>query len=197
MALKRVLLRVAAVAGVGVLVAAGTVAVLVAEYPQPLIEYYAAKALDRRLSFGSLKVGWGNPVTIEARDIRLSNASWAPDPDMFRADYLVGELDTDALWRRVLRFRRLRVEKPVVLLERGPDNRRNWRFPGSGGPAKGGFAVVPKNRTQFPILLNFVMRNGAVILRSPDRHDIRIDFYNLGIRAPADDKPAQLTVDGA
>jgi uncharacterized protein involved in outer membrane biogenesis len=196
-ALKRVLLRVAAVAGVGVLVAAGTVAALVALYPQPVIEYYAARSLDRRLSFGSLKIGWGNPVTVEARDIRLSNAPWAPEPDMVRADYLAGELDTDALWRGVLKFRRLRVEKPVVLLERGPDNQRNWRFPGSGGPAKGGFAVVPKNRTQFPILLNFAMRNGAVILRSPDRRDIRVDFYNLGIRAPADDRPAQLSVDGA
>ncbi|MBV8538365.1 MAG: AsmA family protein [Alphaproteobacteria bacterium] len=187
----------AVVIGIGVLVLAGTAAVLVSLYPQPLIEYYAARSLDRRLSFGSLKLGWGNPVTIEARDIRLSNASWAPEPDMFRADYLSGAVDTDALWRGVLRFRRLRVEKPVVLLERGPDNARNWRFPGSGGSAKGGFAVVPKNRTQFPILLNFVMRNGAVILRSPDRHDIRVDFYDFGIRAPADDKPAQLTVDGA
>ena len=194
--MKRVLLRVAAVIGVGVLVAAGTVVVLVASYPQPLIEWYAARSLDRRLSFASLKIGWGNPVTVEARDIRLSNAPWAPEPDMFSADYLAGDLDTDALWRGVMRWRRLRVEKPVVLLERGPDNQRNWRFPGSGGPATG-FAVVPKNRTQFPILLNFVMHNGAVILRSPGHQDIRIDFYNLGIRAPADDKPAQLTVDSA
>jgi uncharacterized protein involved in outer membrane biogenesis len=194
-ALGRILLRVAAVIGVGVLVIAGTAAVLVATYPQPLIEYYAARSLDRHLSFGSLKIGWGNPVTIEARDIRLANPPWAPEPDMFRADYLAGELDTDALWRGVLRFRRLRVEKPVVLLERGPDNQRNWRLPG-GGPATG-FAVVPKNRRQFPILLNFALHNGAVILRSPDRHDIRIDLYSLGIRAPDDDKPAQLTVDGA
>jgi uncharacterized protein involved in outer membrane biogenesis len=195
-AFRRALVRISTVAAVGVLVAAATVATLVVLYPQPLIEWYAAKSLDRRLSFASLKIGWGNPVTIEARDIRLSNASWAPEPDMFRADYLAGELDSDALWQGVLRWRRLRVEKPVVLLERGPDNARNWRFPGSGGPATG-FAVVPKTRTQFPILLNFAMRNGAVILRAPGRQDLRIDFYNLGIRAPADDKPAQLTVDGA
>ena len=197
MALSHALVRIGTVAAIGVLVAAATVAALVALYPQPLIEWYASKSLDRRLSFASLKIGWGNPVTIEARDIRLSNASWAPGPDMFRADYLAGELDTDGVWQGVLRWRRLRVEKPMVLLERGPDNARNWRFPGSGGPAKGGFAVVPKNRTQFPILLNFAMRDGAVILRSPGRQDLRIDFYNLGIHAPADDKPAQLTVDGA
>lgn len=197
MTLKRVLLRVAAVAGVGVLVAAGTVVALVALYPQPLIEGYAARSLDRHLTFGNLRIGWGSPLTIEARDVRLSNPPWANDPDMFHADYVSAEVDIDALWQGVVRFRRLRMEKPVVLLERGPDDQRNWRFPSHGGAAGGGFAIVPKTRAQFPTLLNFALRDGAVILRSPGRSDIHIDLYTLAIRAADDDKPAQLTVDGA
>lgn len=199
MGLKRALVRIAAVAGIGVLVAAGTLAALVVLYPQPIIEWAAARTLGRRLSFGSLKVGWGNPLTVEAQDIRLANPPWADDPYMFHADYLSAQIDTAALWHGVVRYQRLRIEKPVLLLERKPGVPPNWRFPGAGGPAQGGggLALVPKDRAQFPSLPNFVMRNGTLILRRLGGYDIRINFYTLAIHASGDDQPAHLDVDGA
>lgn len=197
MGLKRALLRLAAVAGVGVLVAAGTLVVLIVVYPQPIIEWDAARTLGRRLSFGSLHVGWGNPLTIEAQDIRLDNPPWADEPYMFHADYLSAQIDMAALWHGVLRYKRLRIEKPVLLLERKAGVPPNWRFPGAGGPGRGGLALVPKDRTQFPSLSDFVLRNGMLILRRLGAYDIRINFYTLRIGAPADDQPAHLSVDGA
>lgn len=197
MSLRRVLLRVAAVLGGAVLVAAGAVAVLVVWYPQPVAEWYAAHALGRQLSFGSLRINWGNPLIVEARDIRLANAPWAGTPYMFQADYMTAAVDTDALFHGVLRYRALRMEKPVLFLERNDKGDRNWRLAGTGGGADGGFAIVPKTRTQFPILLDFAMRNGAVVLRRPNSRDIRIDFYTLRILTRGDDQPVQLAVDGA
>jgi uncharacterized protein involved in outer membrane biogenesis len=196
--LKRALVRIAAVAGIGVLVAIGTLAALVVLYPQPIVEWEAARTLGRRVSFGSLKIGWGNPLTIQAQDIRLANPPWADDPYMFHADYLSAQIDTAALWHGVLRYKRLRIEKPVMLLERKPGVPPNWRFPGAGAPGGGGgLALVPKDRAQFPSLPDFVLRNGTLILRRLGGYNIRINFYTLTIRARGDDQPAHLDVDGA
>lgn len=197
MGLKRALLRLAAVLGVGVLVIAGTLAVLIVVYPQPIIEWDAARTLGRRLSFGSLHVIWGNPLTIEAQDVRLDNPPWADAPYMFHADYLSAQIDMAALWHGVLRYKRLRIEKPVLLLERKPGVPPNWRFPGASGPVRGGLALVPKDRTQFPSLPDLVLRNGMLILRRLGGYDIRINFYTLAVHAAGDDQPAHLAVDGA
>ena len=44
----------------------------------------------RRLSFGALRIAWGNPVTVEARDVRLANASWGSAPDQDRSAFRMG-----------------------------------------------------------------------------------------------------------
>ena len=196
--LSRRLVRILLLLGATCAVVVATVGVLVAIDPKPLIEWYVAHSFDRRLAFGDLKVGWGNPLTIEARNVRLANPPWARDADMLRIDYLSADIDSDALWHGLLKFDRLRMEKPVLVLEAGEGTARNWHIPGAGGASgDGGIALVPKNRTQFPVLIDLSVRNGEILFRRPQRADIRIDFYAMALRTPAADQPMRLSVDGA
>jgi AsmA family protein len=194
---RRILIRTAVAAGLLAALGAGAMATLLILAPAPVIEWYAAHALGRSLSLGAVRLDWRRGLSVEIRDLHLANADWAREPDMLHIDYLSAEVDLDALWDGVLRFRRLRLEKPVLTLERGPGEARNWRFGAKPSPSRGGLALIPKNRTQFPTLLDFAIHDGRIVLRAPDRPDLRIDFYNLAIRSSGDDQPVQLTVDGA
>lgn len=189
--------RIAALLGATVVVAAAAIIALFALDPRPAVEFYASRALDRRVTASDIRIGWGKPLIVEIANLRVANPSWASEPDMIRVEYLSADIDTDALWRGVMRFNRLRVEKPRLLLERGEGEARNWRFPGGGAPAEGGLAIVPKNRTQFPTLIDFALRNGEIIFRSFQRRDIRIGFHTLTVGTPADDQPMHLAVDGS
>ncbi len=194
--MRRWLIRIAALVAATIVVAIAAVIALVVIEPRPAVEFFASQSLDRRVTASNIKIGWGKPLTVEISNLRVANPSWASEPDMIRIEYFSADIDTDSLWHGVMRYNRLRIEKARVLLERGAGEARNWRFPG-GGSAEGGLAVVPKNRTQFPTLIDLALRNGQIVMRAPQRRDIRIDFHTLTARTRADDQPVRLAVDGA
>jgi hypothetical protein len=89
----------------------------------------------------------------------------------------------------------------TLVLERAADGGANWKFgdrPSSGGAtATGGLSLMPKNRSQFPTLIDFVLANGRVIYRHVGAGDIDIGFRRATIASPAEDTPMQLAVDGS
>lgn len=194
---KRALFRLLGGLGLLALLGAGAVVAVATLNPRAAVEWYAARALGRPLTLGELRIGWGNRLSVEVRDLRLANTDWGREADMLRVEYLSAEVDIEALWGGVLRFRRLRLEKPVLSLERGDGEARNWRFKDGGAPSRGGLAIVPKNRTQFPTLIDFALRDGVLVFRAKDRRDLRLNFYSVGVRSSGDDSPAHLTLDGA
>jgi len=98
---------------------------------RPLVERTASASLDRRVTIGSLRIGWGTTLTVALRDLRIANADWGSVPDMVRISALSAEIDVWALFRGVLRFDKLDLEAPRVILERSGDGAVNWRFPHS------------------------------------------------------------------
>jgi AsmA family protein len=158
------------------------------------LESYASRALDRRLAVAGLRVGWGNPLAIELTGLRLANAGWGSAPDMLSVERLSAAIDLGSLLRGIMRFETLRIDKPILLLERDADGVGNWRF--GGGASASGLAIVPKNRGEFPTLIDFAVHDGAVTYRATSS-DLRIDFRDMAIRSPGDDQAVSLSLDGA
>ena len=182
--------------GVVIALAIGAVVLLVALDWRPLIERAASRALGRPLSIAGLHIAWRNPLGVELTGLRLANAGWGSQPDMLRIAKVSAALDLPALLRGVLRFERLRLEKPMLLLERNADGVGNWHFRSGGAPATGGLAIVPHNRTQFPTLIDFALHDGVVIYRATSS-DLRIDLDDLAMGAADDGQPVKLRLDGA
>lgn len=158
------------------------------------LESYASDALDRRLAIAGLRVGWANPLALELTGVRLANAGWGSIPDMLSIERVSARIDLPSLLRGVLRFDNLRLEKPLLLLERDAEGVGNWKFSG-GAAATSGLAIVPKNRSQFPILIDFAVHDGQVTYRATSS-DLRIAFHDMAIRSPGDEQPVSLTLDG-
>src|SRR5262245_55666029 len=120
---------------------------------KPLAEREASEALGRRVTFGSFAVRWGAPLRGEFRDLAIANAPWGSKPEMVRIGKFSALLEVEPLLRGVLHYRQLHLADVTVVLERDPQGIGNWKFGGSAGP--GGLGLVPKNRTQFPTLIDF------------------------------------------
>jgi AsmA family protein len=195
---RRLLLIAAGLFGLFAVLAGGAAIWLVTADLRPLVERHAGTALERQTSVGSLSIDWRNPLVLELRDVRVANMPGGSEPDMMRFARVLAGIDVRALLRGVMRFERLVLDQPMILLERHENGERNWRFPGGGGPPpNGGLAVVPKNRTQFPTLIDMSVSGGVLIYRSEGRKDIRLDFRTLAVRSAGDETPVSLTVEGA
>lgn len=195
---RRLLLISAGLLGLLMVLVAGAAVWLVSADLRPTVERRAGAALERETSVGSLRINWRNPLVLELKDVRVANMPGGSEPEMMRFAGVLAAIDLRALLRGVMRFERLTLDQPMILLERHSDGARNWRFPGGGGPPpKGGLAVVPKNRTQFPTLIDMAVNGGVLIYRSEERKDIRLDFHSLAIRSSDDETPVSLSVAGA
>jgi uncharacterized protein involved in outer membrane biogenesis len=185
------LLAAAVLIGVSAIVLVATIDL------RPLLEQYATKTLDRRLAIGTLRIGWGNPLSVEIRDLRLANAPWGSDPEMVRIQSLSARIDLPSLFSGVLRFEKLDVVKPEIILERDAGGIGNWRFNGAASASPAHFAIVPKNRTRFPTLIDFQLHDGYVTYRTSSGAVLRNDLHDLTIRSAGDDQPVSLALDGA
>ena len=198
---RRALFALAAFAGLVLLVVGGGVIALLTVDLRPWIERAASASLGRKTQIGSLQIAWGRRATLEASDIRLANAPWASTPEMLKIGQLSAVVDLPSLLRGVVRYESLHVDDMTLVLERAADGGANWKFgdrPSSGGAtATGGLALMPKNRSQFPTLIDFVLANGRVIYRHVGAGDIDIGFRRATIASPAEDTPMQLAVDGS
>jgi uncharacterized protein involved in outer membrane biogenesis len=77
---------------------------------------------------GGLRIHVGRVIRIEARDLRLANASWGSRPEMFRAAVAVVVIDTASLLGPAIIVREIVVEDADLLLERRADGAANWDF---------------------------------------------------------------------
>jgi len=168
-------------------------------------ESYLSKKLQRPVSIGALDVGWGDPLTVNLRDLRLANADWGSTPDMATVKQASAALDLSALLHAKLRFRTLAVDTPVIVLERDPAGRGNWLFGAAAdrqpspqqADAKPQADVQPTGRKAFPVLLDFVLSNGKVSYRTFSGNILRIDLHQVALKTSGDDQPVEITAIGA
>lgn len=201
MSAKSITTALLVVFGILIVLVIGTAVALVKVDPRPLAERYVSKMLDRQVRIGSLTIHWGDPLHIEIGDLRLANAQWGSVPDMLRVEHLTADVDAKALWSGLLRYQHLTITKPVLVLERNPEGIGNWRFEQASRTPQpnqeGGMAVVPKNRRQFPSLLDFRLREGLVTYRTYSGHVLRIRLDDVTIGATGDNAFVDVEAKGA
>jgi AsmA family protein len=161
---------------------------------KPIVEREASEALGRQVTLGSFQVRWGDPLGIEFTDLAIANASWGSKPEMARVGTFSALLDVAPLLHGVLRYEQLRLADVTVVLERDPNGVGNWKFGGSAGA--GGLGLVPKNRTQFPTLIDFIGEHGLITYRTRSGNILKIALDHVAISSPGDDTPARLLAEG-
>jgi uncharacterized protein involved in outer membrane biogenesis len=192
--LARIALGVAA----AVLVIAAVAALLIAQLDlRSAIERQGSRTLERRLTIGGLQVGWGLPLSIRLSDLRIANAPWGSKPEMMRIAKLSAEVDPWPLLRGVLQLRKIEAAGLRLLLERDPKGLGNWRFKAGSLPPIGHLAVIPKNRTQFPTLIDCRLRDGEVVLRNRRGGALTIGLQEVNIRSPNGDAPVSVAAAGS
>lgn len=114
----------------GVLAAAVVVLVLLWDwnwFKRP-IEYVVHARTGRELHLdGNLDVDLGRMTRVSVERLRFANASWAEEEEMAKAERLELAFELfPALFRRDVRIPELRLTRPDLLLEIGPDGLGNW-----------------------------------------------------------------------
>ena len=159
---------------------------------KPLVEREASEALGRHVTFGSFHVHWADPLRVEFTDLAIANAPWGSKPEMVRIGQFSAQLEIGPLVRGMLHYRQLRMSDVTVVLERDPAGIGNWKFADGAG-----LGLVPKNRTQFPTLIDFAGERGLVTYRTRSGNLLRIRLDRVAISALSEHTPAQLLADGA
>jgi uncharacterized protein involved in outer membrane biogenesis len=160
-----------------------------------LVEREASEALGRTVTLGSFAVRWGDPLRVDFTDLAIANASWGSKPEMVRVGNFSAQLEVGPLLRGVLHYRRLHISDVTVVLERDPHGIGNWKFGGSAG--SGGLGLVPKNRTQFPTLIDFAGERALITYRTRSGNVLGIRLDRVAISSPSEHTPVQVLADGA
>ena len=163
---------------------------------RPWLERAATSSLGRVTHVGSLQIEWGRHIRVEARDIRVANAAWAREPWFVQVGRLSAVVDPLSLLRGVVRYEKLRLNDVVVYLERGVESEANWKIRGEGAKSRGGLALIPGNRSQFPTLLDFVVENGRIMYLNAQKNEMQIGIAHGTINSAAENTPVRLVVDG-
>ncbi|HYD07997.1 MAG TPA: AsmA family protein, partial [Reyranella sp.] len=197
MHLRHVAIAIISLLLVLVALAGGGVLWLMNQDFRALAESKGREALGRKVTIGALRIGWGDPLTLEIRDLRVANMPGGSRPDMVAMQHLHALIDVGPLLNGVLHYRKLDVTRLDVLLERDEKGVGNWKFSGGGGSSPGGFAIVPKDRTQFPTLLDFTLRDATIIYRTSSGKPLTVALEEAAVRTPGDDQPVMVTAKGA
>ncbi len=160
---------------------------------KPIVENAASEQLGRRVTLGSLTVHWGNPLAIDVTDLSVANPPWGSEPEMARVGRLSALVDLGPLLQGVLRYERLRMADATILLERDAKGVGNWAF----GNGESDFPLVPRNRTEFPSLIDFNGERGRIVYRTRSGQDLQIELDHVAIFSPGEETPARLLAQGA
>lgn len=83
---------------------------------KPILERQASNGLQRRVTIGAFKVGWGDPLAIDFSDLRIANASWGSNVGL---DLGVGARVHDSIKRQRTRHRPPHLRPRQILAEAG------------------------------------------------------------------------------
>ncbi len=92
---------------------------------------YISNRTQRNFELSDLNVKLGLTPTVRMRDVRFSNSKWGKDRPMAVIKQVEFTLSLHDIFDRKITITRAAFTDADVLLERLPDNRRNWKL---GGP---------------------------------------------------------------
>ncbi|MFN7114165.1 MAG: AsmA family protein [Alphaproteobacteria bacterium] len=130
--MKKILKKLAIVAVVLVLLAAGGLYALASFAPMEYVEEKARTAVKektgRDLTIGSTRVVFWPHIGVTLKDVTFSSADWAEQRNMLR----LGEVDVHValrpLFEKRLEIIRFVLNEPEINLEVSPSGARNWEF---------------------------------------------------------------------
>ena len=186
MTLKRIAIVLVVLLVVVVAAAGATVAWFMTANLKPLAEKYASQLLGQPVIMDSLTLGWGNPLTLEARGVKVANASWASAPNFVSIDGVSAQLDPWSIFDGTYKFQKLVLVKPVVVLERGAGENRNWRSGPKRPAVPGDIVLVPQYRAQFPHLFDVAVKDGQIVYKSKS-YNMQLDLHDVTLHAPDSD----------
>ena len=127
------------------------------------VERQAEQRTGRKFEIGGdLDVDLGWVSTIRAGQVRFGNAAWSKQATMASAQHVEFDLEVMPLLRGDVRIPRLRLTRPVLNLEVGPDRIGNWKF---GKPGR--------METQFRRL--WIDAGKLAFLDTASKTDIKVD----------------------
>ncbi len=159
----------------------------------PLAASRLTAALDRKVTIGALHVTPGRWLQVRMQDFQLANLPNGSQPAMTTVARLSAEIQALSLLHGPVVVRKLTVTGLQLLLERTPDDRKNWKFgahPVQDAPPK------PTPRAGFPTLLDAQIA-GDVVFRTSSGHLLVTHLDPLRLQADAADQPVRLTADGS
>jgi AsmA family protein len=125
---------------------------------------------------GDLDIEWSLVPRVRMTQIRLENADWSDKPYMLELAVLDFRVDLRKLITGQLLFPEITLIKPVVLLEKSTEGEVNWQF--ETDPVTE--TVTPDDRTEFPIIKRFHIKEGSVVYLDPATDtDITATFASL------------------
>ncbi|MBK8158665.1 MAG: AsmA family protein [Rhodospirillaceae bacterium] len=173
---------------------------------KPWAEQAASDALGRKVTAKELTITWRDPLHIELRDLRIANTPWGSVPEIITLSSFSADVDPWSLWDGTPLYHHLRAQGLVVVLERDKKGVGNWKFGSTaaqdvgsteGGSKQGGFALIPKNRTQFPTLLDMALSDALITYRTYRGNILRIKLDNVAIMSEGENTPVSLKAAGA
>ena len=191
--MKRAAIAILSILVVLLLLIGGVVAWAMTADLRPLVESKASDALGRKVTLESLHIRWGDPLIADLDQLSIANASWGSRPEMATVAHIHAEIDPWSLLHGRLFYRKLMVTQPVIVLERDPEGRGNWKFGGSGGAG----ALMPKDRTEFPTLLDFALSDGLVTYRTSSGNVLKIALGNIAVQSAGENQPVTISGAGA
>ncbi|MEK9968203.1 MAG: AsmA-like C-terminal region-containing protein [Ferrovibrio sp.] len=182
------------------LLLAAAAIVLVVVRPRPVVQALASHLLGREVAVSQLSISFGDPVRVKLRQLQVANMPGGSAADMIAIEAVDAALDRAALLRGRLVYEKLEVTRPRIALERDTSGRGNWEF-GSGDdsvspPSGSRLVLIPKNRQQFPDLLDFRLTGGEVRFRTSSGKWLRLPLDDLAIHAADDKSPVSIVLDG-
>lgn len=180
------------------LLLAAIAAGILALWPRAAAQALASHLLHRQVSIAMLEIHWNDPLRISLRDLAVANMPGGSASHIITVAAIDAEIDRKALFDGRLVYRHLRIDKPVVVLERDTKGQGNWKFgdPRTGSREADGLALIPKNRRQFPSLLDAKVTQGVVRYRASSGAWLSIPLDDLMIAAQDEDAPVTLSLDG-
>jgi len=157
------------------------------------------EALGRKITLDDFQIHLGNPCIIYIQNLHMANADWGSEPDMMHIGKLSAEINPNSLWAGRIEYRKLTVDDFDILLERDASGMGNWRLDNKPHPPQtgGGIAIIPKDRAQFPLLIDMQLRHGLVRLRTSSGKILRIAADNFDIGTDSDSAPMHLSWQGS
>jgi len=171
-------------------------------HPRAALEMIGSYALERRVLLAELRIAWGETISVRMRGLEIANVADAGPDAMVSIAAIDAQIDRAALLSGRLVYRHLAIERPVIVLARDGQGRGNWRT-GRGGAAAtpavpaGGLALIPKNRRQFPDLIDFTVVDGEIRYRTGSGKWLAIRLDAARIRGDGATGPVHLDLAGS